>query len=158
MDQWSRRIIGFAVHKGDMCGVDVCKMFNSIIVGLDLPKRISNDHDPLFRYHRWQANLRVLEIEEIKTVPYAPISHPYVEHLIGTVRGEYLNHVLFWNADDLQKKLNMFKDYYNKFRSHSSIESLTPENKCGHIEVLLNIKNYKWQNYLRGLVELPIAA
>src|SRR5262245_39678967 len=29
------------------------------------------------------TNLRVLEVKEIKTVPYAPVSHPFVERLIG---------------------------------------------------------------------------
>ena len=28
-------------------------------------------------------------------------SHPFVERLIGTVRGEYLDQVLFWNTTDL---------------------------------------------------------
>ena len=46
---------------------------------------------PLFRFHRWLANLRVLEIDEIKSVPYAPVSHPFVERLIGTIRREYLD-------------------------------------------------------------------
>src|SRR6478736_8619316 len=47
---------------------------------------LSSDHDPLYRFHQWQANLRVLEVTEIKTVPYVPLSHPFVERLIGTVR------------------------------------------------------------------------
>ena len=37
------------------------------------------DHDPLFEAHRWTANLRILEIDEIKTVPHVPRSHPFVE-------------------------------------------------------------------------------
>jgi hypothetical protein len=41
-------------------------------------------------FHQWQANLRVLEVTEIKTVPYVPLSHLFVERLIGTVRREYL--------------------------------------------------------------------
>src|SRR5262249_7873057 len=28
----------------------------------------------LYRFHQWQANLRVLEVMEIKTVPYVPLS------------------------------------------------------------------------------------
>ena len=28
-----------------------------------------------------QANLRVLEVMEIKTIPYVPLSHPFVEGL-----------------------------------------------------------------------------
>ena len=80
----------------------LCRMFNRAIAGQRLPKRISTDHDPLFRFHRWLANLRVLAIEEVKSVPYAPVSHPFIERLIGTVRREYLDHVFFWNAIDLE--------------------------------------------------------
>ena len=50
------------------------------------PKHVRTDHDPLFRFHRWLANLRVREIGEVKSVPYAPVSHPFVERLIGTIR------------------------------------------------------------------------
>ena len=45
-----------------------------------------------------RRNLRILEIDEIKTVPHVPRSHPFVERLIGTTRREYLDQVLFWNA------------------------------------------------------------
>src|SRR5215831_3538674 len=38
---------------------------------------------------------------EIKTVPYVPMSHPFVERLIGTIRREYLDRTLFWRAIDL---------------------------------------------------------
>jgi putative transposase len=58
-------------------------MFNQIIAGKALPRRLSSDHDPLFRFHRWRANLRTLEVEEIKSIPYVPMSHPFVERLIG---------------------------------------------------------------------------
>ena len=43
--------------------------------GQDWPERISSDNDPLFQYDQWKANLRVLDIEEIKSVPYVPMSH-----------------------------------------------------------------------------------
>jgi hypothetical protein len=36
------------------------------------------DHDPLYRFHQWQANLWILDVEAIKTVPYVPLSHPFV--------------------------------------------------------------------------------
>ena len=38
IDQYSRKIIGFAVHEGDCDGVTYCRMFNSIIVGKDTAK------------------------------------------------------------------------------------------------------------------------
>jgi len=39
------------------------------------------------------ANLRILEIRKIKSFPYTPVSHPFVERLIGTIRWEYLDRV-----------------------------------------------------------------
>ena len=70
-----------------------------------MPNFLSSDNDPLYRFHQWQANLRILDVTEIKSVPYVPLSHPFVERLIGTVRREYLDHILFWTAADLENKL-----------------------------------------------------
>jgi transposase InsO family protein len=106
-------------------------MFNHAVAGQPRSKHVSTDHDPLFRFHRWLANLRVLGIEEIKTVPYAPLSHPFVERLIGTIRREYLDYVFFWNAADLARKLGEFRDYYNEHRVHRSLAGTTPAQRAG---------------------------
>ncbi len=157
MDQFTRRIVGFAVHKGDMSGVSICRMFNKIISKQKLPQRVSTDNDPLFKFERWQANLRVLEIEHIKSIPYTPISHPFIESLIRTIREELLNNVLIWNAHDLQKKLDIYKDYFNQSRAHAGINAMTPENKSSGNKEVLSLSNFKWKKHLRGLVHLPIA-
>jgi hypothetical protein len=73
-------------------------MLRSVIGGHNPPKYLSSDHDPLYRFHQWGANLSVLEVTEIKTVPFVPFSHPFVERLIGTIRREYLDRLLFWTA------------------------------------------------------------
>jgi transposase InsO family protein len=75
MDVYTRRIIGFGVQAVAVDGPDLCRMFNQAIAGQGLPVRLSFDHDQLFRFHRWQANLRILEIEAVQSVPYAPTSH-----------------------------------------------------------------------------------
>src|SRR6266478_2035128 len=82
---------------GTVCAVDgpaLCRMFNQAISGQGLPTRLSTDHDPLFRFHRWQANLRILDVETVQTVPLVPWSHPFIERLIATLRHEYLDSVL----------------------------------------------------------------
>ena len=78
-DQFTRRIIGFGVHAGDVDGAALCCMFNTAISTQGIPHHLSSDNDPLFLYHRWQANLRILDVKEIKSVPYVPLSHPFVE-------------------------------------------------------------------------------
>ncbi len=118
-----------------------------------------SDHDPLFQFHRWQANLRILKIKEIKTIPYTPISHPFVERLIGTIQREHLDQLFFWNARDLERKLNQFKIYYNEQRIHSSINRLTPIKKAkNHKSNVISINNYRWKSVARELYQLPMAA
>jgi len=159
MDQFTRRIIGFSVHAGDLNGAIICRMFNKIIAGKKLPKYLSTDNDPLFKFHRWQANLRVLDVIEIKTVPYTPQSHPFIERLIGTVRREYLDQLLFWNENDLKNKLDDFKSYYNKERTHSSIERDVPAAKSDETSgKIISLDQYRWKSYARELFQLPIAA
>ena len=73
MDQFTRRIVGFAVRCGSPDGPTVCRMFRHIILGSAPPTYLSSDHDPLFEYHRWKANLRILGVKAIKTVPFVPL-------------------------------------------------------------------------------------
>jgi putative transposase len=159
MDVFSRRLIGFGVTHAPMDGVSVCRMFKHAVAGQPLPKYLSTDHDPLFRYHRWIANLRVLDIEEIKSVPYDPASHPIVERLIGTIRREVLNQMFFWNALDLTRKLEMFRCNYDQQRVHRSLCGTTPDQRAGaSAPALATLYLYGWRQYCHGLFQIPVAA
>ena len=75
MDQFTRRLVGVGVHRGPVDAPSLCRMCNAAIHGRGAPRHLSTDHDPLFEAHRWTANLRLLEIDEIdeiKTVPHVP--------------------------------------------------------------------------------------
>lgn len=159
MDQFTRRIIGFGVHAGDVDGIALCCMFNKAISKRGLPQYLSSDNDPLFQFHRWKANLRVLDVEEIKSVPYVPTSHPFVERLIGTVRRECLDQTLFWNARDLEQKLTDFRDYYNHHRTHQSLSGATPAKVAGGGSApRISLHSLQWQTHASGLYHLPLAA
>ncbi len=159
MDQFTRRIIGFGVHVGNVDGIEVCRMFNRAISRMGVPRCLSSDHDPLFEYHRWPANLRVLGVEEIKTVPYVPLSHPFIERLIGTTRREFLDHTLFWNARDLERKLGEFSEYYDQHRVHASLEGGTPAEASGEVVPRrADPRRFGWQGHCRGVFDLPMAA
>ena len=60
-------------------------------------------------------------MEAIKTVPYVPRSHPFVERLIGTIRRECLDRTLFWTAADLEAKLFNVRCYFNGHRTHAGL-------------------------------------
>jgi len=156
MDQYTRRIIGFGVHAGNVDGPTLCRMFNEATSGQGWPERISSDNDPLFQYHRWKANLRVLEIEELKSIPHVPLSHPFVERLIGSIRRELLDHTFFWTATDLENKLRGYQSYYNESRTHSGRDGTTPVANADR--KIVDINQYQWQRHCRGLFELPLAA
>ena len=119
-------------------------MFNAAISGRGNPRYLSTDHDPLFEFHRWQANLMIWEIDAVKTMRHTPVSHPFVERLNGTMRREFLDHVLFWNprelarelldqipfwnAIDLERMLLDFQSYYSLNRVHASLCGIA----CGY--------------------------
>jgi len=159
MDQFTRRIIGFGVHAGTVDGPSLCRIFNHAICGAGSPKYIRSDNDPLFRFHRWKANLRILGATEVKTVPHLPVSHPFVERLIGTIRREYLDLVPFWNACDLESKLISFKEFYNYQRCHYALDGNTPSQRTWQTRSeVADLHSYRWQSHCRGLYHLPVAA
>ena len=88
-----------------------------------------------------------------------PLSHPFVERLIGTIRREFLDHVLFWNARDLGRKLADFRAYYNGARSHASLKGHTPLTFAGgQVVPRAELNNVRWVSHCRDLVQLPVAA
>ncbi len=87
------------------------------------------------------------------------LSHPFIERLIGTIRREYLDHTLFWNAIDLKRKLSDFQRYYNHHRTHSSLGGDTPaEFAAATLKSPIKLDNFNWQHHCPGRYQLPIAA
>ena len=92
-------------------------------------------------------------------VPQVPWSHPFIERLIATLRREYLDRLFFWTAADLERKLELFKNYYNAARVHQGLSGATPEEKAGGpTPQPADLENHRWQSHCHGLFELPIAA
>jgi transposase InsO family protein len=155
MDHYTRRIVGFGIHAGVVDGQALCCMFNHAIRAHGTPTYLSSDNDPLYRFYQWRANLRVLHMAEVKSVPYVPLSHPFVERLIGTLRRECLDRMLFWSARDLEAKLTDFQDFYNAHRAHAALDGRTPVLTPREVA---RLNHYRWEAHARGLYQTPIAA
>ena len=159
MDVFTRRIVGFGVAPANLDGPAICRMFNRAIAKQKPPKYLSSDNDPLFRFHRWRANLRILEVDEIKTIPFVPPSHTFVERLIGTVRREYLDRTLFWNRGDLARKVDNYQDYYNQQRCHTGLAGATPAERSGvPRQPIAKLESYTWRKHCNGLFQTPTPA
>src|SRR5215469_845362 len=95
---------------------------------------------------------------------------PSYERLIGTVRREYLDRILFWTTADLETKLFDFQRYYNGHRTHAGLEGrLTEPRVEGPASPSdfarttgpassISFTSYGWQKHCRGLYQTPIAA
>jgi hypothetical protein len=90
--------------------------------------------------------------------PYVPLSHPFVERLIGTLRREYLDRTLFWTTVDLDAKLTEFQHYYNGHRTHAGLEGGLPEPGADGSASPIGFDSYRWRRHCRGLYQTPIAA
>jgi hypothetical protein len=70
-----------------------------------------------------------------------------------------LDHLLFWNAADLKRKLALFQRFYNGLRVHQGLDGDTPDEQAGSSSLpQASLEHYGWQNHCHGLFELPIAA
>ena len=133
--------------------------FNTAISRQGAPHHLSSDNDPVFRYHRWHANLRIPGAEEIESIPYTPVSHPFVERLIGTIRREHLDRAFFWSAQDLERKPGGLLRYYNNSRVHQSLDGSVPaEVSGGHQPLPARLSHYSWISDCNGLFQTPVAA
>ena len=77
------------------------------------------------------------------------------------MRREFLDHVLFWNARDLERKLADFTTYYNRWRSHASLAGNTPLGIAAAGQQPMHsaeLDHVRWVSHCRGLVQLPMAA
>jgi len=107
----------------------------------------------LFQTLGLRQHLRV-EIHEIKTISNVSVSHMFIQRLIGTLRLEYLDQLLFCNESGLERKLDAFKEYFNDSRIHQSLNRQTPEEAAGKDPLLsAEPKNFVWQSHCRGLFQ-----
>jgi putative transposase len=153
MDVFSRRIIGFGVETGAYRRHPRLPHVQRGPVR-SLPKRLSSDHDPLFRFHRWRANLRILNIEELKSVPFAPRSHPFVERLIGTLRRVSRSDLLL-ERRRRPSQAESIRHLLQPATRPCRTQWPTPVERCGTTAGHLN--HFAWRSDCCGLFHTPIA-
>ena len=93
----------------------------------EAPRYLIHDRDHVF--DRLGATGKAMGIEEVLTAPRAPWQNPYVERLIGSIRREYLDHVIVLNEAHLRCVLMTYIRYYHRTRTHLGLEKDTPDHR-----------------------------
>lgn len=70
--------------------------------------------------------LRAMGIRDRPTAPASPWQNGYAERLIGSIRGECLDHVIVWGESHLRRILRSYARYYNAVRTHRSLKNDAP--------------------------------
>ena len=62
-------------------------------------------------------------------------------------------------AVDQERKLALFKEYYNHSRTHASLDGNTPAEISGdRVAQPAPLNSYAWEKHCGGLFQLPVAA
>lgn len=126
VDNCSRECLAIVVGKS-LKGADVVDALQAIKDNRRLvPRRIQTDNGSEFiskEMDRWAYEHKV-------TMDYSrpgkPTDNPYVESFNGSFRDECLNAHWFLSLEDAAEKIEAWRQEYNHYRTHSSLNDLTP--------------------------------
>ena len=89
------------------------------------PRYLIQDRDGIYGFD-FTRRVSSLGIEQIVTAPRSPWQNPYVERVIGSIRRECLDHVIFFNERHLKRVLMEYLGYYHRGRTHLGLEKDCP--------------------------------
>ena len=89
------------------------------------PRYLLRDRDGIYG-EKFHEAATWLGIREVLTAPKSPWQNPYVERLIGSIRRECLDHVIVLNETGLRHVLKSYFEYYERTRTHLSLEKDAP--------------------------------
>lgn len=92
------------------------------------PETVVRDNDSIFG-QAFEKQLRVLDINDVRTAPKSLWQNACAERLIGSIRRECLDHVIVLSEWHLSRILRSYADYYNTNRTHLSLEKDCPHHR-----------------------------
>ena len=70
--------------------------------------------------------LRAMGIRDKPIAPASPWQNGFAERLIGSIRRECVDHIIIRGEAHLRQVLKSYADYYNRFRTHRSLNKDAP--------------------------------
>jgi transposase InsO family protein len=119
-----RKIIHFNVTSNPTSEWAVQQLRNAL-QDSNIPKYLIRDRDCKFG-NLFKQSVLDFGINEILTSYRSPWQNGYVERVIGSIRREFLDHVIVMNENHLRKLLKEYFHYYNYQRTHLGLEKDSP--------------------------------
>jgi transposase InsO family protein len=89
------------------------------------PRYLLRDRDASYG-SEFCNRVKAMGITQVVTASRSPWQNPYVERVIGSIRREYLDHVVIYNERHLRSVLPSYVDYYHRTRTHLSLDKDCP--------------------------------
>jgi transposase InsO family protein len=89
------------------------------------PRYLLRDRDGRYG-EKFCETAKGMGIREVLIAPRSPWQNAYAERLIGSIRPECLDHVVVFHEAGLRRILKNYFEYYERCRTHLSLEKDTP--------------------------------
>jgi len=90
------------------------------------PCYLLRDRDSIYGAE-FRRRVRGMGAAEVLTAPRSPWQNPFAERVIGTIRREFLDHVIVLNEGHLRRRLRSYLRYYHGSRTHLALDKDAPE-------------------------------
>ncbi len=99
----------------------------------DVPRFLLRDNDAIYG-RLFRQRIATLGLVEVTTALRSPWQNPYVEHVIGSIRRECIDHTIIIGERHLRRVIGAYVRYYNRSRTHLSLKKDAPDPRliCGH--------------------------
>jgi transposase InsO family protein len=91
----------------------------------EAPGHLIRDRDAAFG-PAYTRRIRTVRIRDHPTALRSPCQNGHAERLIGSIRREYLDHVIVFGEAHLRRVLKAYVAYYNQIRTHLSLDKDAP--------------------------------
>lgn len=101
-------------------------------IGLNYtPHFLLRDNDAIYG-RLFRQRVATLGLVEVTTALRSPWQNPYVERVIGSIRRECLDHTIIIGERHLRRVIANYVRYYNRSRTHLSLEKDAPDPRPIH--------------------------
>ena len=126
LDEYSRECLAIYVDR-KINSESVKKVLSKIVRDRGAPQYVRSDNGPEFISKNLRLWLSQRNIKPQYIEPGSPWQNGFAESFNDTFRRECLNREVLWSRGEAQAVCSWWREVYNYFRPHSSLDDKTPE-------------------------------